>query len=235
MNKVSSLLVATTALVLGTGSAQAQWYMGADAGVTFLEDADISGRDNTGSTWTDTSGNKAGYGLQAHGGYDFGGPRLEAEVAYRGSSLDSLAKVTQKVSGDTSALSFMTNGVYQFMPNSNWHPFIGAGIGVARVNAEWKVNGERVLNDSEWTFAYQGFAGVAYDIDKNGRSTPNIATLRLATSNLPTPMVARAPSAITTTRSWLGSRTSSASNPASIKKKGADRGPPPIFAPITRP
>lgn len=166
MNKVSSLLVATTALVLGTGSAQAQWYMGADAGVTFLEDADISGRDNTGSTWTDTSGNKAGYGLQAHGGYDFGGPRLEAEVAYRGSSLDSLAKVTQKVSGDTSALSFMTNGVYQFMPNSNWHPFIGAGIGVARVNAEWKVNGERVLNDSEWTFAYQGFAGVAYDIDK---------------------------------------------------------------------
>ena len=67
----------------------------------------------------------------------------------------------------TSALSFMTNGVLSFLPNRSWHPFVGAGIGMSRISAEWKVNGSKVVDDSDWVFAYQAFAGVSYDLTKN--------------------------------------------------------------------
>lgn len=167
MNKFSVVLAVAAPIFLNAGLAQAQWYVGADGGVNFLQGEDITGKQNDGTTFTDKSGNKTGYAVQMHGGYNFGGPKAEFEVGYRGATLKSLAEVSGKVSGETTSLSLMTNGVYEFLPNSKWHPFVGAGVGMARVGADWKVNGNRVLNDSDWVFAYQGFAGVAYDIDKN--------------------------------------------------------------------
>lgn len=160
-------LAIATAITLNAGLAHAQWYVGADGGVSLIHDEDISGKDTNGSTWTDKSGSETGYAVQMHGGYDFGGPRAEVELGYRGSSLKSLAEVDGKVSGETTSLSLMANGIYQFLPQSKWHPFVGAGVGMARVGADWKVDGEDALSDTDWVFAYQGFAGVVYDIDKN--------------------------------------------------------------------
>ena len=168
MKRLTSALALTALAVLASPAAQAQWYMGADAGVNIQSDEKFHGQDTDGSTWSDKSGSRTGYAVQMHGGYDFGGPKAELELAYRGSGLKSLAEVNDgKVSGATTSLSVMANGVYQFLPQAKLHPFVGAGIGMARIGADWKKDSERLIDDTAWTFAYQGFAGLAYDIDKN--------------------------------------------------------------------
>ena len=158
--------LAASLLIALPGVAQAQWYMGADAGVNFLEDASVT---NSANGFAGQGSSKTGYALQAHGGYafqpvGFATPRIEGELGYRSNDVDSLTN--SSVSGDTSALSFMVNGSLHFLPKSAWHPFIGAGIGMTSVNADWKEAGNH-LDDRDWVFSYQGFAGLAYDVAKN--------------------------------------------------------------------
>lgn len=142
--------------------AHAQWYVGVDGGVNILEDAKIS--DARGNSAT--VGSKTGYVLQMQGGYDFGGPKAEFEIGYRNSGLKTVAD-TSEVGGHSSSLSFMTNGIYEFLPKSSWHPFVGAGIGMARVSARWEENGSNMVEDSDWQFAYQAMAGIGYDLTRN--------------------------------------------------------------------
>jgi len=167
MNKFLVALAVIAPVSLSIGTANAQWYMGADGGANFQQGEKLTGTNNDGSTFTDKSGNKTGYGLQMHGGYDFGGPKVEMELGYRSGKLKSLAEVDGKVTGDTTSLSIMTNGIYQFLPQSKWHPFVGAGIGMARIGTQWKIDGDKVLDDTDWVFAYQAFTGLSYDIEKN--------------------------------------------------------------------
>lgn len=166
--KIAKIVAAGLFLALPT-AAQAQWYVGADAGVNFAQDSDIKFKDGTSSGSTASA--DTGYALQVHGGYafkpfSFATPRVEAEIGYRNSGLESLTDVND-ASGDTSSLSLMANGVLSFLPNRAWHPFVGAGIGMSRISAEWKVNNNKVVDDSDWVFAYQAFAGVSYDLSKN--------------------------------------------------------------------
>jgi len=163
------LLLLLSALSLGCAlPAQAQWYVGANAGAAFQDDPTF--RDGTTSSaklHTDT-----GYAVTANGGYDFGGPKLELELGYRDTGISSRVdpddRRTKKSSGGTTSLSIMTNGLYSFLPNSSWHPFLGAGIGVARIDEHLKDTDDSALvKDSTWQFAYQGIAGLSYDVSRS--------------------------------------------------------------------
>lgn len=147
--------------LLPASTAFAQWYVGGDGGVNILADSDISGQNNTSAT----IGSKTGYVLQMQGGYDFGGPKAELEIGYRNSGIKTLTDV-DNAGGQTSSLSFMANGQYEFLPQEKWHPFVGAGIGMARVTARWSENGSTIVDDSDWVFAYQVFTGIGYDLNK---------------------------------------------------------------------
>ena len=141
--------------------AQAQWYVGLDAGAQFLQD---SGNSGTGLSYKSES--DAGWLTQGQIGYAFGQWRLEGELSYRSSGIDKVAGASG--SGDTTALAPMVNGLYHFMPQSSWHPFVGAGIGAALVDAgSVKSNNVEVYRGDDWQFAYQGFAGVAFDVTKD--------------------------------------------------------------------
>jgi opacity protein-like surface antigen len=153
--------LAAAALIALPSLAHAEWYAGADGGVNFLQDSDLTSSDG----YSGKGASKTGYVLQAEGGYSFGGPRVEGEIAYRNSGIKSLTNSDGTMSGHTSALSFMTNGIYQFLPKQAWHPFVGAGIGIARIGIDWQDRNSTV-SDTDWVFAYQGMAGVAYDINK---------------------------------------------------------------------
>lgn len=163
-----SLLLILTALSLGGAvPAQAQWYVGATAGAAFQDDPTFSnGSDVSSKLHTDT-----GYGVTASGGYDFGGPKVELELGYRdngaSSRVSSDDRRSQKTNGGTTSLSIMTNGLYSFLPNSSWHPFLGAGIGVARIAEDLKDSDGTALKDDSWQFAYQGIAGVSYDVSRS--------------------------------------------------------------------
>lgn len=166
--KIAQIAAAGIFLAL-PGAAQAQWYAGFDGGANFVQDSDIKAED--GSSTGTKAGNKAGYVLEARGGYAFkplsvATPRIEGELGYRNSGLKTLTDV-DGVSGHTSALSFMTNGVLSFLPNKSWHPFVGAGIGMTRVSVDWQASDGKIVDDSDWVFSYQGFAGLSYDLSKN--------------------------------------------------------------------
>lgn len=66
------------------------------------------------------------------------------------------------VAGDSNALSFMLNGMIDFGEDDGLQGFVGGGVGVARVGAQYSINsaGPGIVNDSDFGFAWQAIAGV---------------------------------------------------------------------------
>ncbi len=75
--------------------------------------------------------------------------------------------------GHFNVATVMGNGIYDFMPQYIIHPFIGAGVGVARaevgqygqfanVPQGQAANQTLSVNDNDVAFAYQAFAGLSY-------------------------------------------------------------------------
>ena len=60
----------------------------------------------------------------------------------------------------------MGNGYYAFDVGGGFKPFIGAGIGIAYLDAELSAPGvgPGSVSDDDTVFAYQGIAGVEYEI-----------------------------------------------------------------------
>lgn len=144
-------LALATAIALIPGAAAAQWYAGVDGGVNWTSDNDDLGN--------------GGVGLISVG-RDFGGPKLELEGGYRynGGQRSTFTRNT----GYGRTLSLMVNGLYEFLPQESWHPFIGAGIGFASVHTKASVDGVGMYGSrTETLFAYQAMLGVAYDLNPN--------------------------------------------------------------------
>ena len=160
MRSFKTLLAAAVIAAVPT-LAHAEWYTGIDAGANFLQDSK-----NSGSGLSYKSESDVGWMTQGQVGYAFGPWRVEGELSYRSSGINKVGGASG--SGTTSALAPMVNGIYEFLPQSQWHPFVGAGIGAARVDGGTvKQNGTTVYKGDDWQFAYQGFAGVGFDVSKN--------------------------------------------------------------------
>ena len=104
-------------------------------------------------------------------GYDFGAFRAEGEIAYRANDFDDASSggLTFPAEGDTSAISFMANGYYDFhSANSPLVPYIGVGLGFANVDTDFSVpflSPLKLVDDSATVFAYQFMAGLGYNIN----------------------------------------------------------------------
>ncbi len=109
-------------------------------------------------------------------GYDFGRLRLEAEVAYRrtdvrrtsidngGTGFPGLTGQST-ANGDVAAFAWMVNGTADILPQSRVTPYIGIGIGGALLQFEnYAALGTTFVNHSDVEVAYQGIAGVRYQI-----------------------------------------------------------------------
>ena len=108
-----------------------------------------------------------GFGGSGAVGYDFGDFRVDGEVSYLSSafkySMTKDAKVTSK--GTLSVLGGTANAWYDIDTGTAWTPYIGAGAGGANISAkvtEDKAPGK--FSGSGWAFAYQGGAGVQYQL-----------------------------------------------------------------------
>jgi OOP family OmpA-OmpF porin len=117
---------------------------------------------------------KEGYVAGGDVGYDFGRVRLDAEVLYRhanvqatritagGSNFPSLTGQSTPI-GDVAALAGMANIMVDMLPHSRWTPYVGAGIGGARIALEnYQALGTTFISQKRWELAYQGIAGVRY-------------------------------------------------------------------------
>lgn len=121
-------------------------------------------------------------------GYDFssqGAPvRLELEYAQRAKwdfvdekySLLGLADASEKARVGVS--SVFVNAFYDFHNYSGFTPYIGGGLGIARLDASYRarvsgfldtgeaVEGRLDMDDDQWNFAWNVGAGVSYQINE---------------------------------------------------------------------
>ena len=95
----------------------------------------------------------AGYGFGAALGYDFGPARLEIEASDRNSNTDEVTVDDIEVDGDQDLKiqTLMINGFADFQTGGNLTPYLGAGIGCARVEVD---------NEDDTVLAGQVAAGV---------------------------------------------------------------------------
>jgi OOP family OmpA-OmpF porin len=166
-----SLALAVAALGMSS-AAMAQgyngWYLGARGGVTWLDDQSfaISPSAGGGSFGVDY---ERGWGLSGNVGYQFGGPfRLELEVAYRTNDVDGVTtSAGTRLPGSTggmNSLAAMVNGLFDFEMGWGLTPYVGLGLGYARVTADGisatGLGGS--VDDDDNKFAYQAIAGLSY-------------------------------------------------------------------------
>ena len=80
------LALASTALATPALARDGQWYVGVEGGVMLADDMDY---DTGGTNNAILQNHEVGYDFDGIVGYDFGGFRLESEVAYKAASIDS--------------------------------------------------------------------------------------------------------------------------------------------------
>lgn len=165
--KIGVLSAALVALVAGSAQAQTNgWYAGLMGGWNYLQDSDVSPSGFSGNVDFDH-----GFGVLGNVGYGWGKYRLEGELGYRRNGADSVSGSNTGVgtggaSGSAWSTSLMLNGLYDIPIDFPVKPHVGAGIGLARVDFDGiKTSGGTFANGSDWTFAYQGIAGLGWDID----------------------------------------------------------------------
>lgn len=152
------LFVAAVALVALPAVAAEQskgFYLGAGVGAVQPLDSDISGTGISAEADYDP-----GFAAMGMAGFHYGnGFRTELELGHSWADIDT-------PSGDTSVLSIMLNGLYDFRNESRFTPYLGLGVGGANVNfSDVAPVGTTRLDDDAWTFAYQGIAGVSYAVN----------------------------------------------------------------------
>ncbi len=182
MRKVAlGLALATTALSAPAMARDNQWYAGIEGGLMIVEDTELD--INTTEGAVNIQNDNPGYDFDGIVGYDFGGFRAEAEVAYKAVQQDGLTANAPGVpgsgpnngfavgaidsNGQSDALSFMVNGLLDFGDDDGLQGFVGAGIGVARVEMTSTIANPSWLDDSDTGLAWQALAGVRAPISDN--------------------------------------------------------------------
>lgn len=138
-------------------------YVAVNGGVAFLEDGD-AGLAKDADYWD-------GYAVTVAVGKRIGAMdkrvRIEGELGYQKNEVDDCATSRcRNASGDLQAYSFLVNGYFDLVKGKKIVPYLTAGVGVARVDAEIDL-GRRSVEVEDLGLAYQVGAGIAYHISDN--------------------------------------------------------------------
>ena len=136
------------------------FYVGIGGGINYAEDSDVEIGIGGGNFTVNSVDSKLGWAGNAFAGYNFGGPRLELELAYRNNKV-SKNELPAGASQRVESAAIMANVIYEFFSDSVVSPYLGAGAGAAYV---W---GNGAIDDSDVVFAYQGIAGVNFKVTPN--------------------------------------------------------------------
>jgi OOP family OmpA-OmpF porin len=145
--KTMIIAAAATSALAFSGTAHAQdtgWYVRGELGSTFEGqlDADPSVDFDDGFLASVAIGRDYLFGMRAEG-----------EVLYLDNDINGSAN------GDASALGVFANAYYDFNRDGRIQPFLGAGIGMAKVDYN-----DGLIDDDATEFAYQAKAGLSYKI-----------------------------------------------------------------------
>jgi opacity protein-like surface antigen len=154
-----------------------------------------------------------GYSVSAAYGRDYGAWRGEVEIALQSNDIDThngvqaagialanedagvlitgssnlgvtVGALVDDGAGSVKSTFLMANAYYDFGGDSAFSPYIGAGVGVAKVEVEYAPSGVGIVDDSDTLIAYQLIGGASYDLSDamaifaqaRYRATPDVET-----------------------------------------------------------
>lgn len=167
--------LAFSASLLAASAAFAQsapvpsWYVALGTSVNFVEDSTYAEKTGT-APIRGTLETKDGYGITGALGYRprntgtlADNLRFEVEIGTRSNETDKFVSsgsgTITAFSEDVVADTLMANMYLDMNLGPNWRPYVGAGIGGARVKLE---SNSLNINDEDMVMAYQGMAGLYY-------------------------------------------------------------------------
>lgn len=135
-------------------------YVTGAVGVSFPADSDLDTATTSANADLDP-----GFAASVSVGHLYGnGFGTEIEFGYRSNDVESISGAT--ASGDMGIFSVMLNGIYDFGASRRGSPYIGVGIGVARLDADGiSPVSNSSINDDTTALAYQATAGIAYPVN----------------------------------------------------------------------
>ncbi|WP_186314057.1 outer membrane beta-barrel protein [uncultured Sphingomonas sp.] len=110
------------------------------------------------------------YDVRRHRNLSVGGTEidgLDVSVLTRGAPAAGNPTVGQVINdgrGKVKNLGAFANVFYDFNRAEAFQPYLGAGLGVQRVDVEYRPSGVDVANDDQTRFAYQFMAGATYQV-----------------------------------------------------------------------
>jgi OmpA-OmpF porin, OOP family len=150
----------------------AGFYAGARGGVGFAQDTQftIAGPTLVENEYLEGFTGGAFFGFEVRDMYHGAGLRVEGELGYSFFDIDThtvggAAATAANSFGSTRAFTGMLNAYVDYGLGA-FRPFIGGGVGVARLELENHgiAAAPGVMNDTQNGFAWQAMGGVAYDV-----------------------------------------------------------------------
>jgi OOP family OmpA-OmpF porin len=163
-------LTAVLFFIASSAMAGNGWYSGVNLGLNFQNDQESTGPNRVVDLNFDTGGFFAGQLGYKFRGTSFGRFRIEAELSYRQNDVDEIVfnGVERIGSGEEEVLTGLMNLFYDFNAKSKrFIPFVGAGIGLANIDADVAYSPNAFIDDDDTTFAYQFIAGAEYKLTKD--------------------------------------------------------------------
>lgn len=154
--------------ITSSATAENQWYTGINAGLNFQGDQESTGPSRDLDLDFNTGGFFAGQLGYKFPGFKYGRFRVEAELSYRNNHVDDIVfnGVDRIGGGEEKVLAGLMNLFYDFnLLSKRLKPFVGAGIGIANINADVTYVGA-FIDDDDTTLAYQLIAGLEYRLTK---------------------------------------------------------------------
>lgn len=108
---------------------------------------------------------RLGFGVAASAGYRWSeSMRLEAELSHHSTSFDNIA--VEDAEGRQSSLSLMANVLFDIGVGENFHPYIGAGVGIANNSwSEVQTPTSPVYDDNNKKMQWQVIVGLEMPIN----------------------------------------------------------------------
>jgi len=187
--KIRTILLGSAAIALATSTAVAPtqaahfhgWYVGLEGGANWVEDWDFSSQSiAVPHTHFDNTSFDTGWAVLATVGYAFDNWRLELEGGYRQNGVDKISDPASRTygGGDSREITIMANVHYDIPLTSKLMFSIGAGAGADKFSFDPDTaTGPGEVDD--WSFAYQGIAGLSYAIGHRTDLTLNYRYLHV--------------------------------------------------------
>ncbi|MGE0254997.1 MAG: outer membrane beta-barrel protein [Alphaproteobacteria bacterium] len=172
MRRVAPALAAVILLAAMPAAAQeGRYYVGTALGYNMPSDASISGGAISNSI--ELEGDWVGSlsaGWLAWGTPGAGGLRLDLEGGYRNNNADSISG--RSANGEVGVLSLLGNAFWDIDLDTWLTPYLGGGLGYARVNYDGVGPiGGTSIDEEDFSFAWQVGGGLAVDIKDGLQAT----------------------------------------------------------------